>query len=95
MRTSRYYSRYPNRQAIPLPLVECSIQFVRENEEGLYAGIEYQLSIDVMECLKLIPRPGTEKIVRFAFEYAKFTKDNIMQMTDDLFSQDLRRPSGQ
>jgi isocitrate dehydrogenase len=47
-----------------------------------------------MECLKLISRPGTEKIVRFAFEYAKqngrkkvtcFTKDNIMKMTDGLF----------
>jgi isocitrate dehydrogenase len=67
---------------------------VRENEEDLYAGIEYQLSSDVMECLKLISRPGTEKIVRFAFEYAKqngrrkvtcFTKDNIMKMTDGLF----------
>jgi isocitrate dehydrogenase len=67
---------------------------VRENEEDLYAGIEYQLSSDVMECLKLISRPGSEKIVRFAFEYAKqngrkkvtcFTKDNIMKMTDGLF----------
>jgi len=47
-----------------------------------------------MECLKLISRPGSEKIVRFAFEYAKqngrkkvtcFTKDNIMKMTDGLF----------
>ena len=47
-----------------------------------------------MECLKLITRPGSEKIVRFAFEYAKqngrkkvtcFTKDNIMKMTDGLF----------
>jgi isocitrate dehydrogenase len=67
---------------------------VRENEEDLYAGIEYQLSSDVMECLKLISRPGSEKIVRFAFEYARqnarrkvtcFTKDNIMKMTDGLF----------
>jgi isocitrate dehydrogenase len=70
------------------------VVIVRENEEDLYAGIEYQLSSDVMECLKLISRPGTEKIVRFAFEYAKqngrkkvtcFTKDNIMKMTDGLF----------
>jgi isocitrate dehydrogenase len=71
---------------------------VRENEEDLYAGIEYQLSSDVMECLKLITRPGTEKIVRFAFEYAKqngrkkvtcFTKDNIMKMTDGLAGYDI------
>src|SRR5437763_5554630 len=67
---------------------------VRENEEDLYAGIEYQLSPDVMECLKLISRPGCEKIVRYAFELARkhgrkkvtcFTKDNIMKMTDGLF----------
>ena len=67
---------------------------VRENEEDLYAGIEYQLSPEVTECLKLISRPGCEKIVRFAFEYAKinnrkkvtcFSKDNIMKMTDGPF----------
>ncbi|MDQ6706595.1 MAG: NADP-dependent isocitrate dehydrogenase [Acidobacteriota bacterium] len=70
------------------------VVIVRENEEDLYAGIEYQLSGEVMECIKLISRPGSEKIVRFAFEYAKgnnrkkvtcFTKDNIMKMTDGLF----------
>jgi isocitrate dehydrogenase len=70
------------------------VVIVRENEEDLYAGMEYQLSPDVMECLKLISRPGSEKIVRFAFEYAVqtgrkkvtcFTKDNIMKMTDGLF----------
>src|SRR5437016_4183166 len=67
---------------------------VRENEEDLYAGIEYQLSPGVMECIKLISRPGSEKIVRYAFEHARlhgrkkvtcFTKDNIMKMTDGLF----------
>ena len=67
---------------------------VRENEEDCYAGIEYQLSPNVYETLKLISRPGSEKIVRYAFEYARqhnrkkvtcFTKDNIMKMTDGLF----------
>src|SRR5579884_711078 len=47
------------------------VVIVRENEEDLYAGIEYRLSEDVMECIKLISRPGSEKIVRFAFEYAR------------------------
>src|SRR5277367_6761103 len=70
------------------------VVLVRENEEDLYAGIEYQLSPDVMEGIKLISRPGCEKIVRYAFEYARvsgrkkvtcFTKDNIMKMTDGLF----------
>jgi len=45
------------------------VVIVRENEEDLYAGIEYQLSPDVMQSIKLISRPGSEKIVRFAFEY--------------------------
>jgi isocitrate dehydrogenase len=67
---------------------------VRENEEDLYAGIEYQLTPEVMSCIKLISRPGSEKIVRYAFEYARrhnrkkvtcFMKDNIMKMTDGLF----------
>ena len=70
------------------------VVIVRENEEDLYAGIEYRLSDQVTQCLKLISRPGCEKIVRFAFEYARgnnrkkvtcFTKDNIMKMTDGLF----------
>jgi len=70
------------------------VVIVRENEEDLYAGIEYQLAADTMQCLKLISRPGSEKIVRYAFEYARrhsrkkvtcFTKDNIMKMTDGLF----------
>src|SRR5215208_6495240 len=46
------------------------VVIVRENEEDLYAGIEYQLSPEVMACLKLISRPGCEKIVRYAFDLA-------------------------
>ncbi len=69
---------------------------VRENEEDLYAGIEHQQTDEVIQCLKVISRPGCEKIVRYAFEYAKqydrkkvtcFTKDNIMKQTDGLFHQ--------
>ena len=69
---------------------------IRENEEDLYAGIEHQQTDEVVQCLKLISRPGCEKIVRYAFEYAKvygrkkvtcFTKDNIMKQTDGLFHQ--------
>lgn len=70
------------------------VVIIRENEEDLYAGIEHQQTDEVVQCLKLISRPGTEKIIRYAFEYAKaynrkkvtcFTKDNIMKMTDGLF----------
>ncbi len=67
---------------------------VRENEEDLYTGIEYQQTPDVRQALKIITRTGCEKICRFAFEYAKtynrkkvtcFTKDNILKLTDGLF----------
>src|SRR4029453_7531351 len=47
-----------------------NLVIVRENEEDLYAGIEHQQTNDVVQCLKLISRPGSEKIVRYAFEYA-------------------------
>ena len=67
---------------------------VRENEEDLYAGIEHQQTQDTVQCLKLISKQGSEKIIRYAFEYAKaynrkkvtcFSKDNIMKLTDGLF----------
>jgi isocitrate dehydrogenase len=70
------------------------VVIVRENEEDLYAGIEHRQTDQVIQCLKLISRPGCEKIVHYAFEYARrnnrkkvtcFTKDNIMKMTDGLF----------
>lgn len=67
---------------------------IRENEEDLYAGIEHRQTDEVYQTLKLISRPGSERIIRYAFEYARrhgrkkvtcFTKDNIMKMTDGLF----------
>lgn len=67
---------------------------VRENEEDLYAGIEYQQTQDTTQCLKIISKQGSEKIIRYAFEYARaynrkkvtcFSKDNIMKLTDGLF----------
>ncbi len=73
---------------------DMDVVIIRENEEDLYAGIEHQQTDEVVQCLKLISRPGSEKIVRYAFEYAKvygrkkvscFVKDNIMKQTDGLF----------
>ncbi len=70
------------------------VVIVRENEEDLYGGIEHRQTEDVFQCLKLITRPGTERLIRYGFEYARryrrhkvtcFTKDNIMKMTDGLF----------
>ncbi|NAZ36848.1 NADP-dependent isocitrate dehydrogenase [Rubellimicrobium sp. CFH 75288] len=70
------------------------VVIVRENEEDLYAGIEHRQTDEVVQCLKLITRPGCERIVRYAFDHARahgrrkvscFTKDNIMKLTDGLF----------
>ncbi|WP_057938709.1 NADP-dependent isocitrate dehydrogenase [Algoriphagus resistens] len=67
---------------------------IRENEEDLYAGIEHRQTQEVFQSLKLISKPGSEKIIRYAFEYAKkygrkkvtcMTKDNIMKLADGLF----------
>lgn len=70
------------------------VVIVRENEEDLYAGIEYRLTPEVCQSLKIISRQGCEKIIRHSFEYARhygrkkvtcFTKDNIMKFSDGLF----------
>jgi isocitrate dehydrogenase len=70
------------------------VVIIRENEEDLYAGIEHRQTDQVYQCLKLITRPGSERVIRYAFEYARahnrrkvtcFVKDNIMKLTDGLF----------
>jgi isocitrate dehydrogenase len=89
VRPSRSYEPVMPSKAGKLDLV-----IVRENEEDLYAGIEYQQTPEVVAALKMITRPGSEKIVRFAFEYARatgrrkvtcMTKDNILKMSDGMF----------
>src|SRR3990172_2684731 len=69
---------------------------VRENIEDLYAGIEHMLAPDVAQCLKVITRKGSEKVIRYAFELARregrrkvtcATKANIMKLTDGLFKR--------
>ncbi len=71
-----------------------NLVIIRENEEGLYTGIEHRQTPEVIQGLKLITRPGCENIIRYAFEYARaygrkkvtcMTKDNIMKLTDGLF----------
>ncbi len=67
---------------------------VRENTEGLYSGLEHEVVPGVVESLKIITRTATERIARFAFEYARRThrkkvtvihKANIMKLSDGLF----------
>lgn len=72
---------------------------VRENTEDLYAGIERQISPDAAESIKVITREASERIARFAFDYAmknnrkKVTavhKANIMKLSDGLFLESFR-----
>jgi isocitrate dehydrogenase (NAD+) len=69
---------------------------VRENTEDLYAGIEHMVGADAAESIKIITRAASERIARFAFDYAvangrrKVTavhKANIMKLSDGLFLQ--------
>jgi isocitrate dehydrogenase len=79
---------------VPTRFPDIDMVIIRENEEDLYAGIEHRQTQDVVQCLKLITRPGSEKIMHYAFEYARIdgrkkvtcmAKDNIMKLTDGLF----------
>lgn len=91
VRPCRAYAPFVATQHPAMDLV-----IVRENEEDLYAGIEHRQTREVVQCLKLISRDGCERIVRYAFEYARahgrrkvtaLSKDNIMKLTDGLFHQ--------
>ncbi len=53
---------------------EMGLVIIRENEEDLYAGIEHRQTDEVYQCLKLITRPGCEKIVRYAEENTFLSK---------------------
>ncbi len=83
---------------VPTPFAGRGVDLVvvRENVEDLYAGIEHQQTPDVAQCLKLISRPGCERIVRLAFEVARSesrssvvcaTKANIMKLTEGLLKR--------
>jgi len=73
---------------------------VRENTEGLYGGIEHMVTPDIAEAIRIISRRASERVVRFAFEYAvkhgrqKVTavhKANILKLTDGLFLDTARQ----
>jgi len=78
---------------------DLNLVVVRENTEDLYAGIERQVGADQAESIKVITRKASEKIARFAFDYAiqqgrkKVTaihKANIMKLSDGLFLESVR-----
>lgn len=73
---------------------DMDLVIIRENEEGLYAGIEHRQTEESYQCLKIVTKTGCERIVRYAFDYAKkynrnkvtcMSKDNIMKFTDGVF----------
>lgn len=78
------------------------IVVVRENTEDLYAGIERQVDEDTAESIKVITRKASERIAKFAFDYAVtnnrkevcvVTKANIMKLSDGLFLECFRKIS--
>lgn len=77
-----------------------NLVIVRENEEDLYAGIEYRQTHDAFQSVKIITESGATRIHKYAFEYAKqngrkkvtcMSKDNIMKMSDGCFHQAFER----
>jgi isocitrate dehydrogenase len=89
VRECKSYSPY-----VPSVYPGINMVIIRENEEDLYAGIEHRQTQEVTQVLKIITRPGTENIIRYAFEYAEaygrgkvtcMTKDNIMKLSDGMF----------
>jgi isocitrate dehydrogenase (NAD+) len=82
---------------------DVDLVIVRENTEDLYAGIEHMVGRDAAESIKIITRGASERIARFAFEYAvangrkKVTavhKANIMKLSDGLFLESCRTVAG-
>ena len=92
------------RPAISMPGVRSRYQdvdlvVVRENTEDLYAGVEHMVGADAAESIKIITRRGSERIARFAFDYARregrrkvtaVHKANIMKLSDGLFLEVAR-----
>ena len=84
---------------VPTRFENVDLVIVRENTEDLYKGIEYMLTDEIANGVKLITRPACEKICRFAFDYARKNsrkkvtavhKANIMKLTDGLFLRTFR-----
>jgi 3-isopropylmalate dehydrogenase len=88
---------YPN---VPCLKPDIDMIIVRENTEGVYRGIEFDINANTAVCLRVITREGSERIARYAFKVAKNRKKfkrvtavhkaNVMKKTDGIFSQTCR-----
>jgi len=88
-----------NLPGVMTPFQNVDLIIVRENTEDLYGGVEHQVSEDVVQCMKILSRPGSERICRYAFEMARnlkrhkvtcVHKANIMKLTDGMFLEVFR-----
>jgi isocitrate dehydrogenase (NAD+) len=84
---------------IQTPYSNVDLVVVRENTEGLYAGLEHEVVPGVVESVRLITKAAAERIVRFAFELARTTgrrlvtfchKADVMRLSDGLFLECAR-----
>jgi isocitrate dehydrogenase (NAD+) len=91
---AKHLSRYQNVDLVT----------IRENTEGMYTGIEHEVVPGVMESIKIVTRKASERIARYAFEYAKNNgrkkvtavhKANIMKKSDGLFLECTREVARQ
>ncbi len=87
----RQIKNYPN---IPSKYQDIDMVIIRENTEDLYAGIEHMVGEDAAESIKIFTRRGCQRIIRYAFEFARKAnrkkvtcvhKANIMKCTDGMF----------
>ncbi len=85
---------------VKVPFTDVDIVVVRENTEGLYAGLEHEVVPGVVESLRIITKPAAERIVRYAFEFARHHdrrrvtfchKADVMRLSDGLFLQCARQ----
>ena len=81
-------------KGVPSKYDDVDLVVIRENSEDLYKGVEYMYSNDIAHSIKIISRDASERIIRYAFEYAKKNnrhkvtcvhKANIMKLSDGLF----------
>jgi len=79
---------------VQVPYRDVDLIVVRENTEGLYSGLEHVVVPGVVESLRVVTRPAAERIVRFAFEFARHEgrrrvsfchKADVLRMSDGLF----------
>jgi isocitrate dehydrogenase (NAD+) len=86
---------------VPSPYGDVDLVVVRENTEGLYVGIEHDvIAGEAAEAIRIVTRAGSERIVRFACEYARahsrqkvtaVHKANILKLTDGLFLETAKK----